>query len=239
MGYNLVSIILPVYNQADHIRSVVDDYLEALANVPYEIEYILVVNACRDNSLDVCREVSEKNKSVKMLHSTAGGWGLAVKLGLQESKGDVICYTNVARTSPQDLTLLLLYGLSNPNVVIKANRKIRESRRRRIGSLIYNIECRALFDLSYWDINGTPKVFPRQFEKLLHLTRDDDLIDLEFDIVCRRENYPMLEVPVFSATRHGGNSTTTYSSALRMYLRAYKMWREERKQSIPQEVESK
>ena len=53
-----------------------------------------------------------------------------------------------------------------PSVVLKANRRIRESRRRRLGSLLYNIECRALFDLSVWDINGTPKIFPRSFDAL-------------------------------------------------------------------------
>ena len=44
---------------------------------------------------------------------------------------------------------------------MKANRKIRDNWRRRLGSLLYNLECRALFDLANWDINGTPKVFPR------------------------------------------------------------------------------
>ena len=66
------------------------------------------------------------------------------------------------------------HGL-RPKVVIKANRKIRESWRRRMGYLLYNLECRALFDLSVWDINGTPKVFPRSFTALLNLARDDDL----------------------------------------------------------------
>ncbi len=120
---------------------------------------------------------------------------------------------------------MLLYGVVNPGVVVKANRKIRENWRRRMGSLLYNLECRALFDLSYWDINGTPKVFPRQFDKLLALTRDDDLIDAEFNVVCRREGYPMLEVPIFASRRHGGTATTNYRSAVKMYWGAYQLWR--------------
>ena len=51
--------------------------------------------------------------------------------------------------------------------VIKASRKIRENWKRRLGSLLYNLECRALFDLPYWDINGTPKVFGRHFIPLI------------------------------------------------------------------------
>jgi hypothetical protein len=124
--------------------------------------------------------------------------------------------------------LTLAYALAYPEVALKANRRIRESRRRRLGSLIYNLECRALFDLSVWDINGTPKIFPRSFDKLLALTRDDDLLDCEFNVVCRTNGYPMIEVPILATERHGGRSTTNYSSAIRMYTGAYAMWRARR-----------
>jgi glycosyltransferase involved in cell wall biosynthesis len=226
MTEHFISIILPIYNQVDHIEDVVNEYELALAKMPYSHESILVVNGYHhDNSLDVCNRLAEKLKSARVVHSDMGGWGLAIKLGLREARGDILCYTNSARTSSQDLLLLLLYAVANPNTVIKANRKIRDNWRRRLGSLLYNLECRMLFDLSYWDINGTPKVFPRSFDKLLNLTQEDDLIDTEFNIICRRENYPTLEVPIFSVRRHGGKSTTNYKSALRMYFGAYSLWR--------------
>lgn len=225
MRQGLISIVLPVYNQADHISKTVQEYEAAIARIQNPYEFILVVNNCRDRSLEICRNLASQYGCVRVIHSKQGGWGLAVKLGLKEAKGDILCYTNSARTSPENLTLLLLYAVVNPHVVIKANRKIRDSWVRRLGSLLYNLECRTLFDLSYWDINGTPKVFPRQFDKLLALKRDDDLIDAEFNAICGREGYPMLEVPIFSFRRHSGRSTTNYGSALKMYWGAYQLWR--------------
>ncbi|HMQ31712.1 MAG TPA: glycosyltransferase [Chloroflexaceae bacterium] len=225
MTEHLLSIILPVYNQADHIEAVVHEYEAALAELPYPHELLLVVNGSRDRSLELCEALAARHPSVRVLHSVQGGWGLAVRLGLREAHGTILCYTNSARTSPQDLVLLLVYAIANPGVVIKANRKVREKWQRRLGSLLYNLECRALFDLSYWDINGTPKVFPATMPGLLALTRDDDLIDAEFNAICRRQGYPMLEVPIFSSRRYGGSSTTSYKSALRMYFGAYKLWR--------------
>lgn len=225
MTARLVSIILPVYNQADHITEIVDKYEESLARAEIPHELLLVVNGSKDRSLEVCNSLAEQYEAVRTLHSVKGGWGLAVKLGLNEARGELVCYTNSARTSSEDLVLLLLYAIAYPNAVIKANRKIRESWRRRLGSLLYNLECRMLFDLSNWDINGTPKVFPRTYEKLLALKRNDDLIDAEFSVICRREGYRMLEVPIFSVRRHGGKSTTHYLSALKMYWGVYKMWR--------------
>lgn len=223
---SLVSIVLPVHNQASHIEDVVSGYVEAVDRVNLEFELLLVTNACGDESPAICDQLARSDARIRHLPSGVGGWGGAVRHGLAAAKGDLLCYTNSARTTPEILTLLLLYASAYPGVVVKANRRVRDSRRRRLGSLLYNLECRALFDLSVWDVNGTPKIFPRSAARLLELQRDDDLIDLEFLAVCRAEEYPMLEVPILATTRYGGRSTTGYGSAVRMYLGAFKLWRE-------------
>jgi glycosyltransferase involved in cell wall biosynthesis len=224
----LTSVVLPIHDQADHIAGVVRGYLASLEGLGFPVEVVLVTNACRDDSPAVCDALAAEDPRIRHLPIEARGWGAAVRAGLEASEGDLLCYTNSARTTPEILTLLLVYAGVYPNVVVKANRRIRDSRRRRLGSLLYNLECRSLFDLSVWDINGTPKVFPRSFDKLLRLTRDDDLIDAEFAAICRRESYPMLEVPIFSSRRHGGKSTTNYGSAWKMYVGAYRLWQERR-----------
>jgi len=224
-----VSIVLPVCNQADHIERVVDEYDTVLSGaLRIRREFILVVNGSHDSSHQTCADVARKHSDVRVVQTADRGWGLAVKIGLAEARGDVLCYTNSARTSGRDLALVLLHAVLDPHVVVKASRKIRDSGWRRIGSLIYNLECRALFDLANWDVNGTPKAFPRSFDKLLALTRSDDLIDLEFNIICRRENYPIIEVPIFSRLRHGGRSTTNLKTAWKLYWGSFALWRDTR-----------
>jgi glycosyltransferase involved in cell wall biosynthesis len=223
---HLASIVLPVHNQADHLEGLVRDYQEALRRLPRAHQIVLVPNACRDQTPDICRRMADEDGSIRVIELAAGGWGRAVRAGLAGADGDVLCYTNSARTSPQMLSVALLYANSYPDVVVKAQRTIRDNWRRQLGSLIYNLECRLLFGLPTWDINGTPKVFPRAFGKLLELTRDDDLIDAEFVVTCRREGYPIIEVPSLVTVRHGGASTTNYQSALRMYWGAYALRRQ-------------
>lgn len=224
MSYRLVSIVLPVHRQADHIAGVVDEYEDRLATLGLPHETILIANGPSDGSLEACRTMEAKHSAVRAVDERVAGWGRAVRRGLREARGDLLCYTNSARTSAADLILLVLYAMANPGVVIKANRKIRENWRRRLGSLLYNLECRALFDLSCWDINGTPKVFPRTYEPLVALARNDDLIDLEFNLICSRAGYPMLEVPIFSYRRRGP-TTMRYRSAIKLYVGAYRLWR--------------
>lgn len=222
---SLVSVILPAYKQADHIGDIVRDLAAGLDRLPFRYELILVPNGGEPTTEAACATLASSMPHVRSSPLAKGGWGGAVRHGLAEAKGDLICYTNSARTTASDLTLTILYASVHPGTVVKANRKIREHWTRRLGSLLYNLECRALFDLSDWDVNGTPKVFPRSCDRLLRLTRDDDLIDAEFVWVCRQAEYPMLEVPVFSFRRFGGKSTTNVGSAVRMYWGAWAMRR--------------
>lgn len=219
------SIVLPVYNQADHLERIVESYERALDAAALDHELLLVVNGSRDASLVLAHALAERYPAVRVFAEERAGWGRAVKRGIREARGALICYTNCARTTDRDLALMLLYARAFPETVVKANRKIRESVVRRVGSLLYNLEVRTLFDLSNWDVNGTPKIFPRAFDALLALQRDDDLIDAEFNAICRRRGYPLIEVPIFSARRHGSRSTTGYRSALAMYVGAYRLFR--------------
>lgn len=219
----MVSVVLPVRNQADHLARVVTDYLETLQRLPQPAELLLVVNASTDSSAAVAQGLAGQHPSIRVVTSDRSGWGHAVRLGLRQARGDLLCYTNSARTAPGDLLLVLLYATAYPEVVVKANRRLRDRWWRRLGSLLYNVECRVLFDFPQWDVNGTPKVFPREFAKLLDLSREDDLIDLEFNVICRRQNYPMVEVPILASRRHGGRSSTGIGSAFRMYWGALQL----------------
>jgi glycosyltransferase involved in cell wall biosynthesis len=220
LTYELASIVLPAYGQASYIDSLVRDYEKALDKLPIPHETIIVLNGPDDGSLEICHRLAAELPTMRILMRESAGWGGAVRLGLDASAGDLLCYTNSARTSVDTLLTLLELAIALPGIVIKANRKTRDSVWRHLGSLVYNLECRSLFDLSNFDINGTPKVFPRSNSQLLDLEREDDLIDLEFLAICRKAGYLVLEAPVVVTKRHGGVSTTNVLSALRMYAGA-------------------
>lgn len=228
-----ISVILPVYNQGDHIAAIARGFLSALSNLRHSFEVILVVNASRDDSLAVCEGIARENRSVTVLHDPLPGWGRAVRTGLAASRGGLIAYTNSARTPPHALCSLILLGFANPGYLIKAERRLRYPVLRRLGSIVYNFQCRALFNLAVWDVNGTPKVFPRGILPPGGLREDGDLIDLELLVRCSRSGVPVIEVPVVSPGRHGGRSTTMVPSALKMYAGAFRMRRDMRRASTP------
>jgi pimeloyl-ACP methyl ester carboxylesterase len=218
------SLILPIHNQADHIARVVEGFLADFAKLERSCELVLVPNGCRDASAEICAELAERHPdAVRMVVLDRGAWGRAINAGLEIARGEVVGYTNSARTTPETATLMLAYAIAYPDTVLKANRRIRESALRRLGSVIYNFECRRLFDLATWDIDGTPKFFPRKFHHLMTLRSEGELYDLEWMRACRYAGYPVVEIPIFPTERFGGRSTTSYRSAMRMLSGAYRM----------------
>lgn len=218
-----VSIILPIHNQADHVVSVVGEYQVALLDLPVPWEIILVENGSRDQSAMLCTELAARHSNVRALSADRAGWGRAVRAGLAAARGEFLCYTNSARTSADDLRRALDIGMSRPDRILKAERKQGRAWLRALGSELYNLEARLLFGLRLRDINGTPKLFHRRFAALLEMQRDDDLIDLEFCMICRRHGYSIAPFDMASRPRHGGRSTTGWKTATRLYRGALRM----------------
>ncbi len=81
----LISIILPVHNQADHIREIVQGYIDVMPGLIDNYEFILVPNACTDDSAACLPGLATANPSIKVVSTAKGGWGNAVKLGLASS----------------------------------------------------------------------------------------------------------------------------------------------------------
>ncbi len=227
----LISVIVPIWNQAGQIQEIVDDYRGSLASLGRRYELLLVVNGSPDASLEMSRRAAGPHGDVQVLSLATAGWGSAVKAGLRAAAGGLLCYTNSARTRGADLARLIEYAAANPGTVVKATRRLRDGVVRRAGSLLFNAECRVLFDLSVWDINATPKAFPRNLSRLLDIRSDDDLFDAEFMLTCREAGYPVLEVPIEFSGRRGGRSSTTMRSAVRLYWGALRL-RDRRRGSL-------
>ena len=210
------SVILPLYKQLNHAEHLYKTYTEALDTLGESWELLFIVNGFDDGAADKLKSINNR-PNVKVHYLANGGWGRAVKYGLAQGTGKYLCYTNSARTEIPDLLMILNYAKVNNDNVVKATRIIREKMTRKIGSPSYNLECRILYKVPIWDVNGTPKVLPRKVYDQINITSDDDLIDAEIMIKCVRHKVKIIEIPVISTTRLAGKSTTNYSSAFKMY----------------------
>ncbi len=213
----VISVTLPVDQLDDEriLERAVVSYREQLDSLGENWE-ILIVPQTEGAAELAYQGVTSLDERVRSCPA-ADGWGAAVRAGLLASRGRILGYTNWKRTSAVALSEMLSLAVRNQDVVLRANRRTRDTRVRRIGSLLYNLECRLLLQVPAWDVNGTPKIFPRSFAGLLDLTQAGDLLDAEFAAVCERAGYPVIEVPVDASLTADTRDAFSFRSALRMY----------------------
>ncbi len=220
-----LSVILPCRNQGDHIGEVLQRYAQPLDNMQQPWELVVVPNASSDNTNKVVRDLAATDERIRIVENPIGGWGLSVRMGLAAARGKHLCYTNSARTTPDQIVRLMDIYQTNQPCLAKARREQRGVLIREIGSWLYNLEGRFLFQIAYGDVNGTPKMFSRELLSNLQLISDGDLLDLELMAKVKKMLLPVVELNITGFERHGGKSTTKVKSAWRMYLGAFELWR--------------
>jgi glycosyltransferase involved in cell wall biosynthesis len=222
----VVSLVLPCRDQADHIGDLLPRYAAALGSLGLPFELVVVPNASADATEAVVRAAAAGDDRVRVAVNPSGGWGLSVRTGLAAARGSVLAYTNTARTDPSTVPGFVRLHLERGHCLVKARRAARRAPAREIGSLLYNLEARAVFGLRCGDVNGTPKVFSRALYASARLSEPGDLLDLELMVRAQRAGVPVVEVPVRGFRRHGGRSGTTLRSAWRMYRGALRLRRD-------------
>lgn len=114
-----VSVILPVYNEVEHLEQEVTRVAKALeaSNLSYEI---LIVD---DGSTDGSGELAESLDGVRTLRfKTNRGSGSARKYGTMSARGDVVVWTDVDMTYPNDEIPELVAEMDGFDQVVGARR---------------------------------------------------------------------------------------------------------------------
>lgn len=84
---DLISVIVPVYNAEKYIS----DCVQSLLRQTYPaMEIILVDDGSKDNSFQICQELSERYDNVTAYHKENGGVASARNYGIQRSHGSFI-----------------------------------------------------------------------------------------------------------------------------------------------------
>src|SRR5262249_34250515 len=131
----LLSILMPVYNEARTLRTIVRRVLES--DYPIPVELIAIDDGSTDDSLTVLREIAGKDARVKVVcHAVNTGKGGAIHTAIQHMSGDIAVI--------QDADLEY-----DPREIARVIRPILEGKADAVyGSRFAGSECRRV--LYYW-----------------------------------------------------------------------------------------
>ncbi len=199
-----LSVIVPVFNEATHIKANLDLLLAEV--VPYFSKFEILV-VC-DGSTDGTEKVlsSYVHPQIKLIsYQENHGKGYAIREGFKRAQGDFVLFIDGGmELHPREIRIFLgLMELYDADVVVASKRhpqsQIDYPTIRRVLSFIYQLLIRYLFKMNVTDTQVGLKLFKRDVIKavLPHLRLDRYGADLEILALARAAGFQrFLEAPV-------------------------------------------
>lgn len=206
---DLISIILPAYNEADCILATIDDVEKALkgANILYEI--IVVDDGSKDNTAELA-----KTRNVRLVrHKRNMGVGAARKRGILEAKGDIVVTTDVDGTYPNDRIPALIEEMKKTqcDMVVGARvgkNVVYEWPHRAIPKFLIRKLASYLCRYKIPDLNSGLRVIRKEIAlKYFYLLPDSHSWESTITLAFLCNHRDVVYVPIDYFKRKGGSST--------------------------------
>jgi glycosyltransferase involved in cell wall biosynthesis len=210
-GEPLLSLIMPCYNEEESIPHTIPRLLNAFERGGYRLELIAVDNGSSDRTGEIIRSLAAANPSVVPHRVEVNeGYGNGVLAAVP------VCTAPWVGIIPADgqvdaedvVRLFESVSTSNGFVLGKVRRRFRmDGLRRKIISICYNaLICTMWPGLGSIDVNGSPKILPREMMLAMHLTSKNWLLDPEMVLKAHYMGLRIMEVNVFARLRGTGLS---------------------------------
>ncbi|QUW23805.1 glycosyltransferase family 2 protein [Sporosarcina sp. Marseille-Q4063] len=126
MGNQLITFLLPAYNETENILPIFDAICNQMQGSDYSFELLFIDDGSQDETLSAIRSLAINYKFVKYVSFSRNfGKEAAIYAGLQHAKGDAVILMDVDLQHPPSLIHELIEGYKEGNhqVVAKRNRE--------------------------------------------------------------------------------------------------------------------
>ncbi len=111
MDEPLISVIVPAYNAEAFLTPCIKSILDQTLT---DLERIVVDDGSTDGTADICRRFEKTDPRLRYIHKSNGGVIQALKLGVENARGQWIAFSDHDDTLPAD-ALETLYRHTKPD----------------------------------------------------------------------------------------------------------------------------
>jgi glycosyltransferase involved in cell wall biosynthesis len=193
----LLSIIMPVYNEADTVRSVIDRVLAT----SFQKQLIIVDDGSSDGTREILKKIEGDNIEV-YLHEQNRGKGGAIRTGWTKAKGDIILIQDAdTEYDPSDYDALIRPITDGKADVVFGSRFVGYPRRvlyfwHSLGNQFLTLMSNMLNDLNLSDMETGYKVFTREVLQSIRTRSNRFGFEPEFTAKVAKKKFRIYEVPI-------------------------------------------
>lgn len=201
-GSKIISIIIPVYNEQNTVKQIIQKLQEVKYPLPYEI---IVID---DGSTDKTPKILKSLNDIKLLFNNRNrGKGFSLRRGFREAKGDIIIIQD-ADLEYDPVDHLKLIALLNEDFidVVYGSRFIAGHHNPRyslfyLGNIFLSYLTKILFSKNITDMETCYKSFKAKVIKNLNLK--ENRFGIEPEITCKiiKKGYNIVEIPISYKSR--------------------------------------
>jgi glycosyltransferase involved in cell wall biosynthesis len=193
----LVSIVMPVYNEARTIRQIV----EQVNAVPLKKELIAVDDCSTDGTGDVLEQLAREGQLRLFKHRVNGGKGAAVRTGLAQVRGDIVIIQDAdLEYDPAEYPMLIAPILKGRSKAVYGSRFLGPHKAmyfwHQVGNKFLTLVTNVLFDTTLTDMETCYKVFTSDIARRLDIKSARWGIDPEITAKILRMGVRIYEVPI-------------------------------------------
>ncbi len=199
-----VSIVIPTFNEAANIASVLSGIKRSIKGYPYEV---VVVDK---HSPDGTAKKAERLGAVVLYDDT--GKGSALVKGMRKAKGKIIISMDADLSNRPGELLLLMRGIESGYDLCLGSRFMAGGgtgdmpMHRRLCNMLFVTLVNLLYGSHYTDLCYGYRSFAHSAVQKLHLEEKGFGIETEINIKARKRRLRVLEVPSYEKPRVKGEA---------------------------------
>jgi glycosyltransferase involved in cell wall biosynthesis len=197
----LLSVIVPVYNEAKTIRQILAQVRAVDLGPHVNREIIVVDDFSTDDTVAALEEEREQPCTYVIRHQRNRGKGAAVRTGLAAAQGDILIIQDAdLEYDPRDYPALLRPILEGRAKAVYGSRFLGEHKAmyfwHTLGNKSLTLITNMLFDTTLTDMETCYKVFTADVARSFRLNSDRWGIDPEITAKILKRGHRIYEVPI-------------------------------------------
>lgn len=211
----MVTVVIPTLNEAGNIIGVINTVKKVL-KYPYEI--IIVDGGSTDGTLDIV-----KHKECKLIIETRRGYGLALRLGMKQAKGNILVMVDgdgtyelkhinmlLDRLIKKDADLCLATRMYDPNKAMGMMNFV--------GNKVITFCFNMLYKQNLSDSQSGYRAISKKAFDRLEFKEDDMAFATEMLVKFSQENLKMVEIPtIYKERKYGKPKLRRFQSGIEIF----------------------